>query len=287
MRRERTPGWPLAALCLVLVSGFWSFADQKKDLNSAAIQVKPDLRIAGIQAERIGVDPDGTHRLRVRVVVQNSAAGPACASSFQVSLEKRAPGGAYGPLGQQLVARLCADPAQRRAASLTLAFDDSVPTGQQRAWRATVDSSGAVAESREENNQAESETYVAKSFCPGVDLAITRLEFTREGDGEVFVRCFGRNRCLGSCATTVAFSIEVVDPAGSGPGIVQPVGVRIGPLQEFETMGVGIYSRSDRAVTYRVRIDPAGASCADVYDANNACSATLRPEENRKTVTCR
>ena len=286
MKINKKHRWLIAGLSFVFAFSFSMFADQKKD-SGTTIKIKPDLRVLSVKPERIGFTADGTHRLQVKVTVVNSAAGAACANSFQVRLEKSSPGGAFSNLGQQSVAKLCANPASVRLASVTLTFEDTVPTGQQRIWRATADSSDAVDEAREGNNQAVSETYVAKTFCPGVDLVLTKVEIFRASGGNVFVRCYGKNRCIGSCASNVEFTIDVVDPPDAGLGVVQPVGVGIESLQEFATgAAVGVYSSSVRTVTYSIRIDPESSSCTDANPANNACTVTFRADEDRKTVNC-
>jgi hypothetical protein len=286
MKRGKMNRWLIAGLSFIFAFSICTFADQKKGIGTA-IKIKPDLRVLSVKAERIGFTASGAHRLQVKATVVNSAAGAVCASSFQVRLEKKSPGGAYSNLGQQAVARLCVNPASARMASVTLTFEDTVPAGQQRVWRATADSSNVVDEAREDNNQAESETYVAKTFCPGVDLVLTKVEIFRASGGNVFVRCYGKNRCIGSCTSNVEFTIDVVDPAGAGLGVVQPVGTGIEPLQEFATgAAVGVYSSTERTVTYSIRIDPENRSCTDANPANNSCTVTLRSDENRKTVNC-
>jgi hypothetical protein len=286
MKSVKKKRWLIAGLSFVFAFSSWAFADQKKS-SGTAIKIKPDLRILSVKAERSGFTAAGAHRLQVKATVVNSAAGAVCANSFQVRLEKKSPGGAYSRLGQQGVARLCVNPASARMASVTLTFEDTVPAGQQRVWRATADSSSVVDEAREDNNQAESETYVAKTYCPGVDLVLTKVEIFRASGGNVFVRCYGKNRCIGSCVSNVEFTIDVVDPAGAGLGVVQPVGVGIEPLQEFATgAAVGVYSSSERTVTYSIRIDPETRSCTDANPANNSCTVTLRADESRKTVNC-
>ena len=261
-------------------------ADQKNDSNQA-LAVKPDLRIQSIQVERIGFAAAGAHQVRVTVRVVNMATAAVCAGPFKVRLEKRdLPAAAYVFLQESGVERLCADPSLARAAMETRSFEDSVPAGTQRVWRASADPARMVDEAREDNNSAESETYVAKTFCSGVDLVLSSVEIVRGTNGNVFMKAEGRNRCTGSCNSQVKFTFDVTDPATGGLGVVQSLAVNINGLQEFATGMVGVYSRSDRSVTYRVRIDPEGGSCADTNPGNNECLVTFTAAETRKTQHC-
>lgn len=262
-------------------------ATDQKTIDSGSSAIKADLRVLGVQAERIGFTADGAHRVRVRVAVVNSALGAVCAGPFMVSLEKRTPpASGFVLLEQKSVARLCTDPAAARMATAALDFEDTVRTGEQREYRATADSTRLVVEANEGNNTALSEIYVAKSFCTGVDLAMTSVEVVRGTDGDVFIRAYGRNRCIGSCSGGVKFTFAVAVPATDWLPAVQSIGVPIAALQEFATAGVGVYSRSDRTVTYRVRIDPESAACVDSNPGNNECLVTFAASETRKTQNC-
>jgi hypothetical protein len=269
----------------VLALALGAPADKKKDVRTDAIKIKPDLRIAKIRAERVGFTAAGAHQVEVKVTVVNSAPGAVCAGASQVRMEKHSPGGAYSYLGQQGAARLCADPSMAKMASSTLTFPDTVPAGQQRQWRATADSSGVVDEASESNNQAESEIYVAKTYCPGVDLMVTRAEIVRGSSG-VFIRVYGRNRCIGTCTGDVQAVFEVVSPDVGDSGVCQTVGNASVGLLEYESGMVGVYGSSEHAVTYRVGIEFVRAGCIDVNPANNYCEVTLGPREDRKTFNC-
>jgi hypothetical protein len=269
----------------VLALSFCVQADQKKDIRTDAIKVKPDLRIVGIKVERVGFTAAGAHQVKVKVTVINSAPAAVCAGPFQVKLEKRTPGGFTIYLSQQRVARLCVNPSLAKQATATLEFFDTIPVGQQRQWRATADSSGLVSEASENNNQGDSEIYVAKTFCAGVDLVVTKAEIVRGPHG-VFIKVYGRNRCIGTCAVDVEAVFDVAVPASAAGAVTQRVGTASVGLLEYESGMIGVYSSSDQAVTYRVGIDFDGAGCTDTNPANNYCQVTLRPGEDRKTVNC-
>jgi hypothetical protein len=286
MSEEKKSAWAAWGIALIFLLALGAAADQKKKSEGVAIKIKPDLRVVRIEAERTGFSADGAHRVQVRATVANSAAGPVCAGPSAVRVEKRSPRGAYSYLGQQDAPRLCADPSRARMATATLSFEDTVPAGQQRIWRATADVSGLVSEAREDNNQAESETYVAKSFCPGVDLVATQVEIVRGTHG-VFAKVYGRNRCIGSCAGAVQAVFGVVAPDVGWTSVCTRVGSTVEALQEYESGMIGVYGSSDRSVTYRIGIEFEGGACADANPANNFCEVILLPGEERKTVTCR
>jgi len=262
-------------------------ATEQKAVTGERLLVRPDLKIASVQAERVGFTVAGEHRVRVRVTVVNSAFAAVCAGPFTVRLESRAlPGGVYAYYGQESVARLCADPTRAKSAISSLDFEETIPSGGQRSWRATVDPENLVPEAAENNNSAESAIYVAKTFCPGVDLVLRSVEIKREADGQVYIRGQGLNRCIGSCSSNVKFTFAVADPDLPEETITQPLTVAIGSLSEFACMYVGVYSRSDRSVTYRVRIDPESGACVDANPANNECLVTFAAGETGKTQGC-
>jgi hypothetical protein len=262
-------------------------ADTQKS-GAVSVAIKPDLRVVGVQAERSGFSADGGHILRVRVTVVNSAVGAVCAGPFTVMVSKNDLRSEWFTfIGRGDVARLCADPARAAAATSTLEFADTVPVGEQRRYMAQVDEGNRVDEAREDNNIGRSETYVAKSFCAGVDLLLTSVEAFRDGSDVVYFRARGMNRCSGSCAANVKFTFAVVDPATGYGDTSQTVAVGITGLAEFENPPVGIYGRTDRSVTYRVRIDPEGGACPDGNPGNNECLLMLAAAEARKTQTCR
>lgn len=255
--------------------------------GGGAVAIKPDLRVISVQAERIGFEPDGTHRLRVRATVLISAVGAVCAGPFTVLVTKNDTHSEWFTfLGRRDVARLCADPARATAATASVEFEDTVPVGQQRRYMAQVDEGNRVDEAKEDNNILHSETYVAKSFCAGVDLAMTSVEVFRGSGGGVFIRARGRNRCIGSCQSNVKFTFSVVEPATDYGNVSQTVGVGIVALAEFENAPVGFYGRTDRSVTYLVRIDPESGACVDNNPGNNECRLTLAAAETRKTQNC-
>jgi hypothetical protein len=269
----------------VLALALCAPADQKKVVKTDAIKIKPDLRIAKIQAERVGFTAAGAHQVQVKVTVVNSAPAAVCAGPFQVRTEMRSPGGLYTYLGRQGADRLCANPSLARMASATLIFSDTVPAGQQRQWRASADSTGVVDEASEVNNQAESEVYVAKTYCPGVDLVVTKADIVRSSSG-VFIRVYGRNRCIGTCAGNVQAVFEVASPDVGESGVCQRVGNASVGLLEYESGLIGVYGSSEHAVTYRLGIEFERGACTDVNPANNYCEVTLGPAEDRKTVNC-
>lgn len=277
----------LAWLGLAALVFFLALEAAPQKGGGTSVALKPDLRVIGVQAERVGFAADGTHQLRIRVTVVNSAGGTVCAGPFTVMVAKNDLRSEWFTfLGRRDAARLCTDPSRARAATAVLDFTDTVPVGEQRRYMATADEGNRVDEAKEDNNIGRSEAYVAKSFCPGVDLAMTAVDLVRGSDGGVFIYAHGRNRCSGSCAGGVRFTFSVAAPGTDWLPAVQPIAVPVVGLQEFATGGVGVYSRADRSVTYRVRIDPDSGACADTDPGNNECLVTLAAAEARKTHTC-
>ena len=278
----------LTGMIFFFATAFSLAAIDQKKTTAMRLKVKPDLRIAGIQVERVGFNADGAHRVRIRVTVVNSAAAAVCAGPFMVVATKNDQHSEwYVFINRQSVARLCADPSRARMATATLDFEDTVPPDEQRRYQAKVDDLGQVDEAREDNNTRLSDIYVAKSYCSGVDLALTSVEIVRGTGGNVYIRAHGLNRCTGECAASVKFSIEVAEPTTDELGVEQAVAVNIAGLQEYETSGMlGVYSRSDRNVTYRVRIDTGSPACADANPGNNECLVAFGAAETRKTQNC-
>ncbi len=285
MNKLKRCKWSMVSLIFFFILFASATADQKKD-SSLNLKIKPDLRIVSVKAERTGLDADGGHRVQVKVTVINSAAARICAGPFLVRLEKRSLPADYVNHGQETVARLCADPSRAKAATVTLSFADTVPSGVRRVWRATADAAFQVSEANESNNSGESELYVAKTFCPGVDLVLTKVEIVRNSSGNVFMRAYGRNRCAGSCASAVEAVFETEAPDAAELAVSQTMGMSTIGLQEYESGMVGVYSRTDRSVNYLVRIALESASCSDINLANNFCRVTLTAAETNKTVNC-
>ncbi|MFH2107182.1 MAG: hypothetical protein ABII93_00790 [Chrysiogenia bacterium] len=277
--------WSIVSILLFFTLFASAAADQKKD-SSLNLKIKPDLRIVSVKAERTGLDADGGHRVQVKVTVINSAATRICAGPFLVRLEKRSLPADYINHGQESVARLCADPSRAKAATVTLSFADTVPSGVRRVWRATSDATAQVSEANESNNSGESEIYVAKTYCPGVDLVLTKVEIVRNASGNVFMRAYGRNRCAGSCASAVEAVFETEAPDEAELSVSQTMGLSTIGLQEYESGMVGVYSRPDRSVNYLVRIALESASCSDINPTNNYSRITFTAGETNKTVNC-
>lgn len=251
------------------------------------IAITPDLRVLSVQVERSGFAADGSHLVRVRAAIVLMAPGAVCAGPFAVLVSKNdLRSDRYTVLGRGSVARLCSNPASTRAATAVLEFADTVPVGGRRRYMAQADEGNQVAEAQEGNNTATSETYVAKSYCAGVDLALTSVEIVRDGGDGVFIRASARNRCTDSCPSFVTFRFAVSAPGTGYADVTQGVNVPITGLAEFSHPAIGFYGRSDGSVTYRIRIDPDSASCIDSSPANNECLVTLAASEARKTQTC-
>ena len=285
MNKLKTGKWSIVSLLLFFTLFASAAADQKKD-SSLTLKIKPDLRIVSVKAERTGLNTDGGHRVQVKVTVINSAATRVCAGPFLVRLEKRSLPAGYLYLGQESVARLCADPSRVKMATATLSFEDTVPQGVRRVWRATADAAAQVSEANESNNSGESEIYVAKTYCPGVDLVLTKVEIVRNPSGNVFMRAYGRNRCAGSCSSAVKAVFETVAPDDDELGVSQTMGMSTIGLQEYESGMIGVYSRSDRSVNYLVRIALESNSCSDINLENNYSRITFTAGETNKTVNC-
>lgn len=273
--------------CVVLLAtgGATALAEKARP-TPRAVLVRPDLVVSGIRADRTGLAADGSHQVRVSATVRCGAAGMVSCGAFKILLEYRdGEVGAYTRLGEAGVASLGCGGATVKVPTATRTFDDRLPAGASRTYRATVDPGGQVTETDEGNNQAAT-TYRATG-CAGTDLILTRVELIRTDEGGSLVHVWVRNRCLEPCASDIYYVIDEHEALPGAMGVEQRIGVRIEGEAEVGPMGTTVAAgRAGMDATYTVRVEARGGSCAETSTANNSCRATIRAGEARRTVTC-
>jgi hypothetical protein len=251
-----------------------------------AVLVRPDLTVATLAVARAGLASDGAHVVRVSVTVCCGASAAVSSGAFKILLEHRdGETAAYTRLGEAGVASLSCGGATATAPTATRTFDDRVPAGAVRTYRATVDSAGQVTETNEGNNRAS--TAYRATGCAGTDLVLTRVELTRTDEGGSLVHVWVRNRCLSPCVSDIYYVIDEHEALPGSMGVEQRIGGRIEGESEVGPMGTTVAAgRPGMDAAYTVRVEARGGSCAETSTANNSCRATIRAGETGRTVTC-
>jgi len=264
------------------------------------VAATPDIYVQSATAERVGVRPDGMHRVRITASVRCAAPVPVTCGPFKVlaqwlDIDPSTPDyadtystgiPAFTRLGEAGVASL--DSGGGAAAAVPLAvrtFDDAVPSGHLRQYRIVADSGGAVAESDERNN-VKGVRYRAVT-CAGSDILLSRVELVRDSRGGTLVHVWVRNRCSDPCAAGLVYTIDEHEAVPGGTGVEQPIGsrldgdVEVGPLGNVLAAGVAGHD-----ATYTVGVEVRGGPCRDLNPANNTCRVTIHAGEASRTFTC-
>lgn len=256
------------------------------------MKVKPDLAIVKVKAERTGLTADGAHQARISATVSCSsqAMTPVSCGPFKIRFEYRSPkSAAWTHLGEAGVASLGSGGASRTVPTATRFFDDTVPVGQSRSYRVTVDSMNQVEESNEGNN-SETTSYRAEG-CGAADLELTKVWMQRvtagPDAGTVAVRVYVKNRCTRACVADVEYSVDASETVPGAAIIRETIASRvdgeteIGPLGSLKAPGnPGTFQ------SYTVRIAALGGSCPDTDTANNVCRVTICPTCGPGIATC-
>ena len=154
--KTRKRKYYLTMACSVLIVFCFAcvaLADQKADLIVEKIEIKKIAQDPAIV--RVGTPTKVKYKVEIKVTVKNKAVGVA-AGAFKVLLEwSDNPPAGYNYLSEGGVAALAA------GASKTLTFEQWVPKGVARKYRATADHLTWIAESDETNN-VNSAGYVAE-----------------------------------------------------------------------------------------------------------------------------
>ncbi len=252
----------------------------------AAVEVHgvPDLRVASVQVARTGVNPDGSHRVRISAVVTCGAAVPTSCGPFKLladywDLNPATPENAHiysdepiptTRLGEAGVASLaCGSRTSAVVPSAARTFDGVVPAGGLRVFRVTADSGNQVAESNETNNANVARYFAAR--CVDADLALTSIELIRATTGQTLVHVWVRNPCADPCTAELYYTVDDVQ---------QMIGNRLdglttaGPLGTIAAPGVAGHD-----ATYTVSVEARGGSCPDTNRANNSHRVTIRASE--------
>jgi len=283
---------------------------------TTATKIKPDLIASSVNARQTSILPEGAYRVRVTVRVGLTAAGNVSTGPFKVKLEYQdAPLlstrrmtkslGTWTFLQQAGIAGMKYSMVSSRMPSETRTFDDTVPPGVVRTYRASVDSMDQVAEANESNNQA-TDSFRAEG-CAGVDLVVQRVQIRRT-EGGTFGKVWVKNRCLATCEGSVQWSANT-DPGPRWISIAQTVASRIGGEEVVES------SNWLNLKTGAVVADPATAppseyvvwedgeepgditwviwvlrgpepGCAETNTDNNSCRVVLRVGADSASAVC-
>lgn len=282
----------LLAFIMIMTTGFTvGHADQVKNSADKKLLL-PDLQVHSVKVDKIGTTAAKDHRVRITVKVKNVARFKNCCGPFKVKLEWT--DGNLSDLqylGEAGVARLCSNPISARLVLETRTFEDTVPVGTTRKYKATVDSMNQVTEIPENNNEGFAEYRAPRLattllsdrvrmrfVCPGIDLALTRIEIRRTDRG-MFIKAYAKNRCTGSCSGGVRFVLDESEVAGEPSAVTQDVAVSISSGGEYSTSGwIGVRSKDDRTCTYTVSVE-ALTPCSESHLSNNYCEVSIAPSQ--------
>ncbi len=265
------------------------------------VAARPDLYVQSAKAERLGVRPDGQHRVRVTVAVRCAAPVPTTCGAFKILAERldidpttpeytdTALAGMAGftRLGEAGVASLSSGGGAAAAVPLAVrTFDDNVPSGRLRQYRIVADSGGAVAETDERNN-VKGVRYRAVT-CAGSDVVLTRVELVRQtNSGGTLVHVWVRNRCSDPCVANLVYTIDEHEAVPGGTGVEQPIGTRLDGDVEVGPLGnVVAAGQAGHDATYTVAVEARGGPCREISTANNSCRVTIRAGETSRTFSC-
>ncbi len=261
-----------------------------------AKKVVPDLYVMSFTAEGTGVLADGSHRVRLTARVGLRATAKASTGPFKLAVAQRTTGlrsalGGGGksrlfrPLREAGIADMSYDPTRRLAPIVVRTFDTTVPEGQQREFRLTVDSMKQVAEADEGNNTALA-SYRATG-CPGTDLQLTRMRLQRRADGDTVVDVWIKNRCSVPCEAFIHYLIDESEAVPGGDVVERGIVPRLDGETEVGPVGATIVNGVAGAdATYSVRIEARGDGCTETNTFNNRCRGTIRAGETTKTIDC-
>lgn len=290
----------LVLLLVVMVGAVGGYAQKKGTSSGDRVLVKPDLQVHGVTVEKTGETALHNHRVKITVKVRNVCRLKSCSGPFKVKIEwTEAASPGYHYLGQAGIRQLCSSPLSVRTSLAIRYFEDTVPVGNTREYKVTADYLGQVVEAREDNNEAvaryEARRTVAMApggtvhmsrICPGVDLALTRVEIRRTDRG-VYIKAYAKNICVGSCSGGVRFILDESEVAGEPSAVSQDVAVSISSGGEYSTSGwIGVRYEDGQTCTYTARVE-ALIPCSETNTANNSCRVSIGPAETYRDQRCR
>jgi hypothetical protein len=165
--KQRSNRWRIGIGAATLVCAGLGLAWAKPAPTPATrLMIKIDLSIPtnGMKVTKTGVD--GTdHQVRIDVTVRATSIGKTkvCSGPFKVKVESTEDPttDSWTLVGTAGIANMCVGGALAKIPSEKRWFDDTVPAGELRKYRATVDFLDQVDEANETNN-VESAGYVAR-----------------------------------------------------------------------------------------------------------------------------
>jgi hypothetical protein len=290
----------LLVLLIIIIGTAGGYAQKKGTSSGDRMLVKPDLQVHGVTVEKTGETALHNHRVKITVKVKNACRLKSCSGPFKLKIEwteTASPG--YHYLGEAGIDQLCTSPASARLAVATRYFEDTVPVGNTREYKVTVDYLGQVVEAKEDNNEAVAEyearrtvamapgsTVHMSRICPGVDLALTRVEIRRTDRG-VYIKAYAKNICVGNCSGGVRFILDESEVAGEPSAVSQDIAVSISSGGEYSTSGwIGVRYEDGRTCAYTARVE-ALSPCSETNTANNSCRVSIGPSETYKDQRCR
>jgi hypothetical protein len=255
---------------------------------AVAVPATPDLKVSSVRVERIGVNPDGSHRVRITAVATCGAPAPTSCGPFKLladywDLNPATPENVHiyydepipsTRLGEAGVASLsCGNRTSAVVPTAVRTFNGTVPAGGLRVFRVTADSSNQVAESNEANNANTARYFAAR--CIEADLALTSIELIRATTGQTLVHVWVRNTCADPCVADMYYTVD---------DIQQMIGNRLNGLTSAGPLGsIGAPGVAGRDATYTVSVEAHGGTCPDRNRANNSHTVTIRASEPSHT----
>lgn len=286
-QRRRMAVAAAAALVICTASGSLPGQTSKRTISDAdRVAVRGDLIISSLTVDRLGLNPDGSHRVRFNVNVQFVCAVlTASSGAFKVKAEYRDGLRSFSRLGEADATGISAGGASRVRPTRTVSFETAVAAGVTRTFRATIDSTFMVTETNEYNNQS-TKTYTADG-CAGVDLVLTQVEVSRTGGGAV-VHVWVRNRCLEPCVGNVEYVIDPSECLPGAMGVAQVIGARFEGETRYGPLGnVVAPGREGAELIYTVSLRITGAGCPDSDASNNSGRVVLPAGETRRVFYLR
>ncbi len=283
-------------VCIFLLTNPMVQLQAKSQKN---IRIKPDIQIHKFAINKVRINPDKSHNVKLKVTVKNVSMGKTCTGPFKILVEWRtSPKVPYRRLSQANVSDLCSNPTGIKLETATRVFNHIVPSGETYHYRVTVDSNSNVSEVNESNNKKTDKYFALPVLtlidnnlvsggtiadripsCDGIDLIVKGVEIIRNSSGAVFIKATIKNLCEGSCTGPIVIEVDESDVLGRPGGIEQQISNGIGSKGEFTMFSaLGIANISTRRCSYIVKVKSEGGCTEPVTKrGNNSYRITVDP----------
>ena len=145
--------------CMVL--GITGVSMAKKAPNSSARKINIDLIAKNLKITKTGM-VGGANRVSIKATTLATAAGNVCSGPFKIRVDWTTnPTAGWHALGESGIANLCVNSSRAALPAISRSFHDTVPGGEARKYRFTVDFRGDVSETSESNN-VKSAGYISR-----------------------------------------------------------------------------------------------------------------------------